>query len=959
MKKLIVILSLLSSYAFASKNIDLKNAQNMMQKSSWAFEENKGQVTGADGKNVKFVFKDGNLSMFLMQTGIAYQFHKITYPEGYKPLDKFASIEEHEKMEKLQSQIKTETYRMDVILEDANSNPKISTKGKSNDYIQYYNLNALDVRSYQKVTYYEVYPNIDWVVYINKNAGINEPKVKYDFIVHPGGDPSKIKLKTEWVEELTSNADGSITLNNKMGSVTEQPPVSFQDGKTIETNFVVNKETISFYLENFDKSKDIIIDPGLVWATYYGGAGDESAHCAVYGSGNVYLVGHTNSTIGIASGGHQNTFGGGSSDAFLVKFNSAGIRQWATYYGGSGQDIAHYCAVDSSGNVYLAGYTGSTIGIASGGHQNTLGGGSLDAFLVKFNSGGIRQWATYYGGSSTDYGRSCAVDGSGNVYLAGQTISTSGIASGGHQDTLGGSSSDAFLVKFNSAGIRQWATYYGGSGLDAGYSCAVDGSGNVYLTGYTGSAIGIASGGHQNTYGSGNDAFLVKFNSAGVRQWATYYGESVSDNGYSCTVDGSGNVYLAGETRSTSDIASGGHQNTIGGSWDAFLVKFNSAGVRQWATYYGGSGNDYAYYCVVDGSGNVYLLGQTASTSGIASGGHQNTFGGQFDAFLVKFNSAGVRQWGTYYGGSGHDIAHSCALDGSGSVYLAGQTLSTSGIASGGHQNTIGGSWDAFLVKLLINCYSTASTYSVNRCDSFYWAAKNKTYISSNNSDTLNLKSILGCDSIVRLNLIIKNTASSTFTTSACGSYYWAAKNKTYTTSNNTDTVKLINAAGCDSIVTLNLTIYQNPNPAIIKTGNVLSTQLYNIYQWLYNGSNISGAVQQSYTAASNGSYQVEVTDANNCKGISASLNVIVSSLNEVDKDCFNIYPNPTEKLLYIETNEPEEWNAVISDSKGAQIKQIQFQKSTQLDINNYAPGVYYIQLTSKEEVLNYKFIKK
>ncbi len=254
---------------------------------------------------------------------------------------------------------------------------------------------------------------------------------------------------------------------------------------------------------------------------------------------------------------------------------------------------------------------------------------------------------------------------------------------------------------------------------------------------------------------------------------------------------------------------------------------------------------------------------------------------------------------------------------------------------------------------------TTSSTFTTSACGSYYWAAKNKTYTNSNNTDTVKLINAAGCDSIVRLNLIIKNTASSTFTTSACGSYYWAAKNKTYTTSNNTDTVKLINAAGCDSIVTLNLTIYQNPNPAIIKTGNVLSTQLYNIYQWLYNGSNISGAVQQSYTAASNGSYQVEVTDANNCKGISASLNVIVSSLNEVDKDCFNIYPNPTEKLLYIETNEPEEWNAVISDSKGAQIKQIQFQKSTQLDINNYAPGVYYIQLTSKEEVLNYKFIKK
>jgi hypothetical protein len=116
MKKLIVILSLLSSYAFATKNTDLQKAQKMMRKSSWAFEENKGQVTGSDAKNVKFAFKDGNLTMFLMQAGIAYQFHKVTYPEGYKPLDKFASMEEHEKMEKLQSQIQTETYRMDVIL---------------------------------------------------------------------------------------------------------------------------------------------------------------------------------------------------------------------------------------------------------------------------------------------------------------------------------------------------------------------------------------------------------------------------------------------------------------------------------------------------------------------------------------------------------------------------------------------------------------------------------------------------------------------------------------------------------------------------------------------------------------------------------------------------------------------------------------------------------------------------
>jgi hypothetical protein len=250
----------------------------------------------------------------------------------------------------------------------------------------------------------------------------------------------------------------------------------------------------------------------------------------------------------------------------------------------------------------------------------------------------------------------------------------------------------------------------------------------------------------------------------------------------------------------------------------------------------------------------------------------------------------------------------------------------------------------------------TFSTVNETICQGFSFLGRTTSGIYI---DTLIGANSYGCDSIRTLNLTIKKSSSSTFKTSACGSYFWTAKNKTYTSSNNIDTVKLINASGCDSIVTLNLIVYSIPNPTIIKTGNILSTQSFKTYQWLLNAVNIIGAANQSYIVAISGNYQVTVTDSNNCVGSSSVGAVIVSSLNEVDKDCFNIYPNPSEKLLNIETSEPEEWNAVITDSKGAQIKQIQFQKSTQLDINNYAPGVYYIQLTSKEEVLNYKFIKK
>ena len=665
-----------------------------------AFTENKGQVCGYDGlphPEVKFVFQQGSTQIFLLERGIAYQFTRVHYPEGYLELMKDKGrAPDFSDLETLQKQIRIETYRMDMTLSGARKNAVVTSEGKSADYTNFYNRSVLDVHSYSKITYHEVYPGIDWIIYCKDNC------VKYDFVVHPGADVSLIKMQFDHQEGLVLNKDGSFTLKNVLGSVTEEKPLSFQNDKTIGTQFVLEDNTISFALTKFDGKQTLVIDPTLLWATYYGGsAADQGRSCTTDVSGNIYLAGFTESGSGIASAGHQNTFGGSTYDAFLVKFNSSGIRQWGTYYGGTNVDYGYSCAADASGNVYLAGYTQSTSGIASGGHQNTFGGAPFDAFLVKFNSSGIRQWCTYYGSTGYDYGYSCVTDVSDNVYLAGYTTSTSGIASGGHQNTFAGGLTDAFLVKFNSSGIRQWATYYGGTGSDEFDYCTADVSGNLYLAGYTSSTSGIATGGHQNTFGGNADAFLVKFNSSGIRQWGTYYGGAGAELCYSCATDASGNVYLAGNTQSTSGIASGGHQNVFGGAiYDAFLVKFNSSGIRQWGTYFGGTGVDYGYSCATDASDNVYLTGYTSSGSGIASVGFQNAFGGgSTDAFLVKFNNSGIRQWGTYYGSSGNDYGHSCVTYALGNVYLAGTTSSGSGIASGGHQNTLGGSNDAFLVK--------------------------------------------------------------------------------------------------------------------------------------------------------------------------------------------------------------------------------------------------------------------
>ncbi len=304
-----------------------------------------------------------------------------------------------------------------------------------------------------------------------------------------------------------------------------------------------------------------------------------------------------------------------------------------------------------------------------------------------------RIWATYYGGDDRDRPFSINTDSRGNIYMSGATFSASGIAYNGFQNEIRGNS-DAFIVKFDSSGIRLWATYYEG-----GVNVTTDNNGNVYLSGGAMQDTGIASGGFQNNYAGAEDACLIKFDSIGNRIWGTYYGGPSLERSYSTATDIFGNVYLSGLTRSSSGIAYNGIQNSISGIDDAFLVKFDSDGNRLWATYYGGPDYDYGYSVATDIFGNVYLGGKTYSSSLISLGGFQNTYSGGGDAFLVKFDSDGNRLWATYYGGTSGDICNSIATDTFGNVFMSGITNSSFGISADGFQNNYAGGNDAFLVK--------------------------------------------------------------------------------------------------------------------------------------------------------------------------------------------------------------------------------------------------------------------
>ncbi|PCI92709.1 MAG: hypothetical protein COB15_17355 [Flavobacteriales bacterium] len=314
----------------------------------------------------------------------------------------------------------------------------------------------------------------------------------------------------------------------------------------------------------------------------------------------------------------------------------------------------------------------------------------------------IDPWLTYYGGIGYDWGADIDTDSIGNVYVTGPTRSASGISFAGFQNVFSGGIQDSYLVKFDEFGNRIWATYYGGNGQDAGQDVVTDINGYIYVAGNTTSSSGIASGGFQNSFSGTEDAFLVKFDSSGNRIWGTYYGGSNADGGFAVSTDLFGNVYLLGNTNSSSGIASGGFQNSYGGgAQDAFLVKFDGAGNRIWATYYGGNGLDRSHGLCTDFSGNVYIVGQTQSPNNISYNGFQNTYSLNDDAFLVKFDGNGNRIWATYYGDNGRDLGYDVAIDNSYNVYLAGGTNSLVGIASGGYQNIYAGGilQDGFLVK--------------------------------------------------------------------------------------------------------------------------------------------------------------------------------------------------------------------------------------------------------------------
>ncbi len=688
------------------------------------FIENKGQVIDQYGQHradIQYSVATPGMTLFIGNGQLHYQWNKKVMGEGTS------------KAQLDTSRIALEMYRMDVKLAGANTFAVAIADEKQDffeQYIQQYGL--IEAHSYNKITYKNVYPNIDWVLYIK------DDRVEYDFVVHPGGHVRDIQIQYGGTNSLKKTATGSIVATTPVGTVTEQQPYSYVYGtmRSVTTSFKVKENTIGFDVAPYDGT--LVIDPTLAWATYYGGYGTE----AIYAStacdtlGNVFMAGLTTGGAPVATVGSYAGAGLGYSSAFIAKFNSAGTRLWCTYFGSysanNSQAVAFSIACDPQGNVVIAGRTTIGIGTTAASYQPTYGGGSGDAFITKFSGSGSFLWSTYYGGTAYDAATGVICDKAGNIFVCGNTYDNSGTfaTTGCYQGSNGGSI-DVFLSKFNSSGARQWSTYFGGSGDEAfAYetSVACDGSDNIYLASSTNSTnLVTTSACLQGSFGGGiSDCFLTKFTNAGAMIWSTYLGGVGEDLLGNIATDSRNNVYVAGSTYSSNNIATAGsYQSSYhGNSYNALLVKLDSTGSRQWGTYFGGtsSSSNSNSFVACDAKGNVLLGGNTNSTSNIATtSAYQSVYGGGYDdGFIAQFDSSGSKLWGSYYGGAGQESVTSVACDKAGHIYMVGYTTGQLNMSNSSFQPSYaGGAFDDFLVKFSLPdtiVYMTAPFTDILQC---------------------------------------------------------------------------------------------------------------------------------------------------------------------------------------------------------------------------------------------------
>jgi hypothetical protein len=504
-----------------------------------------------------------------------------------------------------------------------------------------------NIPTYARIEYRELYSGIDLAYHAEWQ------QLEYDFIVGAGANPGAIALEFDGARSVELTSNGDLLLHTASGIMRHAKPVAYQQigsgRRLIESRYVLKRSRqVGFELGVYDVGRPVVIDPTLAFSSYLGGSGGDGA---------------------------------------------TGV------------------AVDSAGNIYFTGTTGSLDFPTANAVPLPGGNAVTDAFVAKVSAdGSTLLYATYFGGNNDEEGLDIAVDAAGNVYICGMTESADFPTQNAIQPAYGGGDSDGFVARIDVAGDAfVYATYLGGSGHDRAGTLAFDGGGHTYVAGGTGSADFPTEQAFQRRLRGEFDAFVTKLSPTGTAfVYSTYLGGveergSSLDAAHGIAVNATGNAYVVGATAARSFPTRHAFQQTLAGASDAFITKLAADGRKLvYSTFLGGAQPDSGLDIALDAADRATVVGHTSSTDFPTVAPLQaQLMAPEADLFVAQFAADGAQlRFSTYLGGTGGDFPASVALDAAGNIHITGLTGSLDFPLAAPIQSMAGGGSDAFVTKI-------------------------------------------------------------------------------------------------------------------------------------------------------------------------------------------------------------------------------------------------------------------
>jgi Secretion system C-terminal sorting domain len=714
---------------------------------------------------------------------------------------------------------------------------------------------------------------------------------------------------------------------------------------------------------------------GFRWANQFGAFGyqEQGYSVAVDNNKNVYSAGifRFTSDFDPSTAVFNLNATGNNYEVYLSKLDSNGNFIWAKKINtNSTFNLPVRMTLDKENNICVSGtFFGTTDFDPNAGIVNvtTL---NQSIFVLKLDSAGNFLWVKSFEANNV---YRIATDADNNMITFGRYYGTADFDPGpGVTTLLTTGVYNFFISKLDSAGNFVFAKSIKGDNanfLKAGI--ATDKSNNIYIGSAFIDTLDFDPG--PNVFNmhsksiSENDGFILKLNAQGNFVWANKIGGKFRDAVNSIAVDANNNLYATGIFTDTVDFDGSTNTNIlIADNENAFLSKYDSNGIFIWAKNIGESNLGYSdgIDLTLSKNGNIYTTGVYQNKVDFDPGSNQYILPdlSDDDIFISVLDSAGQFIWARGIFGNFKDGVNSIAIDSSESVHLTGFFGGTVDFNPGsGIKQLITGnsSYDAYVCKFSYG--KSITNLNQSACDNYLFNGQNYSTSALLTDTFLNL---LGADSFIYMNLIIKNKTFGVDTITVCKSTVFNGK---IITANGLFFDTLINAKGCDSFLSMYI-IVSTPNTGVMQTNSSLSSVLFGgTYQWVQcpNYNLISGATQQTFYPSNRNSYAVIISE-NNCKDTSDCL-----ALNTVDitnyemSNAFQISPNPNNGIFAITLPsffnvDDNETTLKIYSSIGEIVyqKKLKYKSNETIDISKYTNGVYFLEVINAQGKSTARFVK-